>query len=126
MNVDYSFVDNINTVFGPDDSAASNAANPSDIGGHSHLLNVGWKIVPALAASAYHYELDLDGIAVTATAPLGTLSSRTTGLRLEGVRGGWSYAAEYARQGTNWTAIRGSWTAATCWPSWAGRSTASR
>jgi hypothetical protein len=98
LTLDYAFVDGINTVFGPDDSAASNAANPSDIGGHSHLLNVAWKIAPALAAGAYYYELDLDGIAVTATAPLGTLSSRTTGLRLEGAQGAWSYAAEYARQ----------------------------
>ena len=107
VTLDYTYVDGINTVFGPDDSAASNAANPSDIGGDSHLLHAGWKIAPALAASAYYYELDLDGIAVTATAPPGTLNSRTTGLRLEGAQGGWSYAAEYARQdelkGNPWT-----------------------
>src|SRR5690606_11948899 len=30
--------------------------------------------------------------------PLGTLDSRTSGLRLEGTRGPWSYAAEYAGQ----------------------------
>lgn len=98
LSVDYSYVDGINTVFGPDDSAASNRANPSDIEGHSHLLQAGWRIVPALSASAYHYELELDGIAVNATAPSGTLDSRTTGLRLEGTQGAWSYAAEYARQ----------------------------
>ena len=107
LSLDYSYVDGINTVFGPDDSAASTRANPSDIGGHSHLLQAGWRIAPALAASAYHYRLDLDGIAVTATAPPGTLDSRTTGLRLEGAQGGWSYAAEYARQreldGNPWT-----------------------
>ncbi|WP_372018093.1 alginate export family protein [Pseudoxanthomonas sp. 10H] len=98
LAIDYSYVDGINTVFGPDDSAASSRANPSDIEGHSHLLQVGWKLAPALAASAYHHELKLDGIAVGATAPYGTLDSRTTGLRLEGAQGAWSYAAEYARQ----------------------------
>ncbi|KAF1692103.1 hypothetical protein CSC65_15165 [Pseudoxanthomonas daejeonensis] len=98
LSVDYSFVDGINTVFGPDDSAASNRSNPSDIEGQSHLLQVGLRFAPALSASAYHYRLDLDGIAVTATAPPGTLSSHTTGLRLEGAQGAWSYAAEYARQ----------------------------
>ena len=88
-------------------SAASNAANPSDAGGNSHLFNAGWKIAPWLSASAHWYELELDGMAVAATAPPGTLDSRTTGLRLEGARDGWSYAAEYARQreleGNPWT-----------------------
>ena len=98
LTLDYSYIDGINTVFGPDDSAASNRANPSGIGGHSHLLHAGWRFGPALAGSAYRYALDLEGIAVTATAPSGTLSSRTTGLRLEGTQGAWSYAAEYARQ----------------------------
>ena len=98
LSLDYSYVDGINTVFGPDDSAASSRANPSDIGGRSHLLGAAWKIAPWLTASAYRYELELDGMAVAATAPPGTLDSRTTGLRLEGKRGGWSYAAEYAHQ----------------------------
>ena len=98
LALDYSFIDGINTVFGPDDSAASNRGNPSHIDGHSHLLQASLRWAPALSANAYHYRLDLEGIAVTATAPPGTLSSRTTGLRLEGTQGAWSYAGEYAHQ----------------------------
>ena len=98
LSLDYAWLDGINTVFGPQDSAASTRANPSDIEGRSQLLQATLQLVPALAASAYHHRLDLEDAAVTATAPLGTLVSRTSGLRLEGRRRGWSYAAEYARQ----------------------------
>lgn len=98
LQLDYAWIGGISTVFGPDDGGASTRANPADIGGHSHLLHASLRIAPALQASAYHYRLDLDGIAVSATAPPGTLSSRTSGLRAEGGHGGWSYALEYARQ----------------------------
>ena len=47
---------------------------------------------------AYHYRLDLKNAAVTATAPMGTLSSATTGARLSGDIDGVIYAFEYARQ----------------------------
>ncbi|KAF1687162.1 hypothetical protein B1992_04010 [Pseudoxanthomonas broegbernensis] len=96
--LDYAWIAGINTVFGPEDSPASHRANPADIEGHSHLLRAGWRLAPALTATAYHYRLDLEGVAVAAAAPLGSLASRTTGLRLEGGHGDWSYAAEYARQ----------------------------
>lgn len=98
LELDYAWVGGINTVFGPTDSAASGVANPSDIDGDSHLLQARLRLAPALSASAYHYRLALEGIAVTATAPPGTLSSRTSGLRLDGAHGGWSYVFEYARQ----------------------------
>ncbi|MBD9367129.1 alginate export family protein [Xanthomonas sp. XNM01] len=98
LALDYAWIGGINTIFGPADSAASNRANPADIDGDSHLLQMRWQVAPVLAASAYHHRLRLDDIAVSAAAPLGTLSSRTSGLRLEGRAGAWSYAAEHARQ----------------------------
>lgn len=98
LSLDYSYVDGINTVFGPDDSAASSSANRSDIEGHSHLLQAALRITPATSLMAYQYRLGLDDAAVTATAPPGTLSSRTDGLRLEGHRGDFGYAIEHARQ----------------------------
>ena len=96
----YSYVNNINSVFGPDDDHA-NATNPADYEGHSHLLNLQAKVLPALSITAYQYRLGLDNVAVTTTAPLGTLSSITTGARLGGNAGPWSYALEYARQKDN-------------------------
>ncbi|KAF1693121.1 alginate export family protein [Pseudoxanthomonas koreensis] len=96
--LEYAWIGGVNTVFGPADSDASNAANRSDNGGDSHLLQATLRLAPAFSATAYHYRLELDDLAVTATAPLGTLSSRTSGLRLEGKQGPWSYAGEYAYQ----------------------------
>lgn len=96
----YSYVDDVDSVFGPDDRHA-NATNPADYEGRSHLLNVQAKLFPALAFTAYQYRLELDNVAVTANAPLGTLSSITTGLRASGRAGAWSYAVEFARQKDN-------------------------
>lgn len=93
----YAYIDNINSVFGPDNDNA-NRTNPANYEGRSHLLNVQVKLVPALTLTAYQYYLDLENVAVTATAPLGTLSSVTTGLRGNGTLGAWSYAVEMARQ----------------------------
>lgn len=96
----YTYVDNVNSVFGPNDDHA-NATNPADYDGHSHLLNLQAKLFPALAVTAYQYRLDLDNVAVTANAPVGTLSSITTGVRASGATGAWSYALEFARQKDN-------------------------
>lgn len=93
----YSYVDNVDSVFGPDDDHA-NATNPADYEGHSHLLNLQAKVSPALSIAAYQYRLDLANVAVATTAPLRTLSSITTGARIGGHAGPWSYALEYARQ----------------------------
>ncbi len=98
LALDYAWIGGFDTVFGPSDSPASTRANPSDSGGDSHLLRAALELAPQAKLVAYHYRVELDDMAVTATAPLGTLDSRTSGLRLEGRRGPWSYAAEYARQ----------------------------
>ncbi|WP_024888877.1 alginate export family protein [Luteimonas huabeiensis] len=103
----YAFVDRVNTIFGPEDRRTATAANRSDIDGDSHLFDLRYEASPALSLAAYHYRLDLDNAAVSPGAPLGTLSSRTTGARLGGAWRSLSYAAEYARQtegaGNPWT-----------------------
>ncbi len=94
----YAYIDNINTVFGPDEPAVPNRTAPAKIEGHSHLINAKHVFGPSLTATAYHYRLGLDNVAVNASAPLGTLSSKTTGLRLQGVLGDTAYTVEHARQ----------------------------
>lgn len=94
----YAYLDNINSVFGPDDTRPVSRTAPADIEGHSHLLQAQYAFSPNLTAIGYHYRLGLDNIAVVAGAPLGTLSSRTSGLRVQGKAGGFSYVLEHARQ----------------------------
>ena len=93
----YSYVDQVQSVFGPDNDRA-NATNPAEYEGRSHLLNLQAKLSPALVVTAYQYRFELDNMAVTADAPLGTLSSITTGVRASGAMDAWSYALELARQ----------------------------
>ncbi len=96
--LDYAYIDNINTVFGPDAPTPASTTTAGNIEGRSHLLHAQLKLSPALVLTGYEYRLGLHNIAVAAGAPLGTLSSRTTGLRASGQAKGFSYAAEYARQ----------------------------
>lgn len=98
MTLSYAYLDQVNTVFGPDNGRYDNVTNPANIDGHSHLINAQYVFMPQLTATAYSYLLDLDNIAVAPTAVEGTLSSQTSGLRLNGVIAGVSYALEYAQQ----------------------------
>ena len=98
LTLSYAYLDQVNTVFGPDNGRYDNVTNPANIDGHSHLINAQYVFMPQLTATAYSYLLDLDNIAVAPTAAEGTLSSQTSGLRLNGVVAGVSYALEYARQ----------------------------
>jgi len=97
LTLTYAYLDNINSIFGPDGQNGFKT-NPADIEGHSHLFNAQYVAMPELTVTAYHYLLGLDNVAVTAAAPFGSLSSKTTGLRLNGVVQGLSYALEYAQQ----------------------------
>ena len=92
LTLSYAYIDNINTIFGPADNRFDTAANPANIEGHSHLLNVQYVLMPELTATAYQYRLGLDNLTG------GSQSSKTTGLRLNGAVAGVSYALEYARQ----------------------------
>jgi hypothetical protein len=92
LTLSYAYIDNINTIFGPGDNRFDTAANPANIEGHSHLLNVQYVLMPELTATAYQYRLGLDNLTGASQ------SSKTTGLRLNGTVAGISYALEYARQ----------------------------
>ncbi len=95
-----AYIDNINTVFGPENGKYDNKTNPANIDGHSQLFNAQYVVMPELVVTGYAYLLDLDNIAVDnkAATSVGTLSSQTTGLRLNGAIAGFTYAAEYAQQ----------------------------
>jgi hypothetical protein len=92
LTLSYAYIDTINTIFGPGNGRFDTAANPANIDGHSHLLNAQYVLMPELIASAYQYRLGLDNLAA------GSQSSQTTGVRLNGVISGISYALEYAKQ----------------------------
>ncbi|WP_312518742.1 alginate export family protein [Stutzerimonas nitrititolerans] len=98
LTLTYAYIDNINTIFGPDDNRYDNRSNPANIEGHSHLINAQYVLMPELTVTAYSYLLGLDNIASSAAADFGTLSSKTHGLRLNGNLSGVSYALEYAQQ----------------------------
>jgi hypothetical protein len=93
-----AYIDNINTIFGPENGKYDNKTNPANIDGHSQLFNAQYVAMPELTVTAYTYLLDLDNIATNAASAVGTLSSQTTGLRLSGAISGFTYAAEYAQQ----------------------------
>ncbi|MWV15697.1 hypothetical protein F3I16_06490, partial [Pseudomonas sp. L-22-4S-12] len=98
LTLTYAYIDQVNTIFGPDNGQHDSAANPANIEGHSHLVNAQYVFMPELTATAYSYLLDLDNLAITPTGAQGALSSQTNGLRLNGAIQGFSYALEYARQ----------------------------
>lgn len=99
LTLTYAYIDNINSIFGPGDNRFDNFTNPANIEGHSHLINARYQAMPELTVTAYSYLLGLDNIASVNNADmLGSLSSKTTGVRLNGAVQGVSYALEYARQ----------------------------
>jgi len=99
LTLTYAYIDNINSIFGPEDNRFDNFTNPANIEGHSHLINAQYQAMPELTVTAYSYLLGLDNIAnVNSAAMLGSLSSKTTGIRLNGGVQGVSYVLEYARQ----------------------------
>ena len=93
-----AYIDNVNSIFGPDNGQYDTITNPANIEGHSQLFNAQYVAMPELTVTGYVYQLGLDNIAVAPTAALGTLASQTNGLRLNGVIAGLSYTAEYAQQ----------------------------
>ncbi|WP_341303448.1 hypothetical protein [Pseudomonas sp. TMP25] len=104
LTLTYSYIDNINSIFGPGNGRFDNKTNPANIEGHSHLLNAQYVLLrdsrggPQLTLTGYSYLLGLDNIAVSGAAALGSLSSRTNGLRANAAIGNFSVVAEYAHQ----------------------------
>ena len=98
LTLTYAYLDNINSIFGPDNGRFANRSNPANIEGHSHLFNAQYVLRPELTVTAYHYLLGLDNLALTAAGAYATLSSKTSGVRLNGAVQGVSYALEYAQQ----------------------------
>ncbi|MWV18516.1 hypothetical protein F3I16_20990, partial [Pseudomonas sp. L-22-4S-12] len=92
LTLTYAYIDNINTIFGPGNGQYDGAGNPANIEGHSHLINAQYVLMPELTVTAYDYLLGLDNLSV------GSQSSETTGLRLNGAIQGFSYVLEYAQQ----------------------------
>ncbi|MBP8185004.1 MAG: alginate export family protein [Pseudomonas sp.] len=93
-----AYIDQINTIWGPENGKYANKTNPANIDGHSKLFNAQYVVMPELTVTGYSYLLDLDNIATNAASAEGTLSSQTSGLRLNGAISGVSYAVEYAQQ----------------------------
>ena len=69
LSVDYSYIWNVNRIFGP-------GGDNANLEGQLHALRVGYQLNPAHRLALVHYELDFDD----ATA----LASRTTGLHYWG------------------------------------------
>jgi len=83
LSADYSYVYNINRIFGPDGAKA-------DLHGQFHLLNTGYVINKAHTLNAYAYLLDFD----SATSS----SSDTYGISYQGKLGPVNVNAAYATQ----------------------------
>ena len=66
LSVDYSYVYNVNRIFGPD-----GGAKPADLHGQFHLLNTGYKINKDHKVNAYAYLLDFDTAASSSTDTYG-------------------------------------------------------
>ena len=83
LNVDYSYIHNVNRIFGTD-------SPNSDLGGNIHLLNVTYKINADHKVAGFAYELDFD----TANA----IATRTLGVSYDGKVSAVNIHAAYARQ----------------------------
>jgi hypothetical protein len=83
LKVDYSYVYNVNRIFGPD-------SPNSDLQGNLHLLNVNYAVDKTHKFAAYAYELDFD----TAN----TISTRTIGVSYDGNISGIKVHGAYATQ----------------------------
>jgi len=87
LNFDYSYIYNVNRIFGPDSKKAN------DLRGDLHLANVAFKLNKQHKLSAFAYVLDFD----TAVA----ISSSTYGIAYNGNFGAVKINASYANQTDN-------------------------
>lgn len=83
LSVDYSYVYNVNRIFGTD-------SPKSDLSGNLHLLNVGYKFDANHKVAGYVYELDFDAAHA--------ITTRTVGVSYDGKLSAINIHAAYARQ----------------------------
>lgn len=93
LSLGYSYVFNVNRVFGPDDGRKGTPAEMADLDSSSHFLHLDYTGFEFGSLGLYNYRLDFD------RAP--ALSTNTTGVRLNGRFEYFNYRLEYARQRDN-------------------------
>jgi len=79
FNLDYSYVYNVNRIFGPDDGA-----NPADLHGDNHFLYGAWNPAKQHTIAGYAYLLDFDTQSGYPTSKNADNSSNTYGIEYNG------------------------------------------
>ena len=93
LNIDASYVYNINRIFGPDDGA-----NPADLEGDNFFLRTDYQITDNHKVAAFGYLLDIDEDGPYAPGKTVNNSSDTYGVEYHGKFDWLSVAAAYATQ----------------------------
>ncbi len=79
FKLDYSYVDNVNRLFGPDDGA-----NPANLEGQNHFLMADWNASEQHKVSGFAYWLDFDSQSDYSSSKTVDNSSDTWGLEYNG------------------------------------------
>lgn len=93
VKLDYSYVYNVNRIFGPDDGA-----NPADLHGSNHFAMADWAFAEGHTLKGFAYLLDFDTQSGYAPGKNRDLSSDTVGVEYNGKIGGLGLHAAYASQ----------------------------
>lgn len=94
LSLDYSYVYNINRVFGPDDGPVQ----PADLHGENHFLRADWNFMEKQTITAFAYLLDIDADPNYAAGKSAGNSSDSYGVQYQGSFGPVSLKAAYASQ----------------------------
>lgn len=90
LRVRYTYVDNVNRIFGPDDGTPA-----GDLRSSSHFIDAAYDLNASVAIDAYAYLLDFEN---AASASSNTLGLRLTGMGAAGDGVSVPYTVEFARQ----------------------------
>jgi len=93
LKIDYAFVNRVHRIFGPDDGA-----NPAELEGNNHLLNINTQLSDEFILNAYLYDLDFSSQANYIPAKVENLSSRTVGVDAQYGFGQLTARVRYAQQ----------------------------
>ena len=94
LTVDYSYVYNVNRIFGPDDRVTQ----PANWGGENHLFKADYKFSANHSLSVFAYALDIDERTAYPAGRSVANSTDTYGLEYAGKFGPFSAKAAYATQ----------------------------